>query len=237
MKSIKKAFTLIELLVVVAIIAVLVSMLLPALAAARESARRAVCGSNQKQLGMAILAYEADYGWVAGGSHDWQPTAFQDQSPAGRLNLAFYYPTYFSDPKIIWCPSDLVGIPSYISEFAKRYAALGNAKAGAWVTWSVPGNISIASNYAFFAEGSGSFYHKMWQYRKLQNMTCFLMDNFVALWGVAEYNAAHKKGWNVLYADGSARFIDAHVIANYPLVSSSNYWDNTNVWPEIAKKY
>jgi hypothetical protein len=27
------------------------------------------------------------------------------------------------------------------------------------------------------------------------------------------------------------------VIATYPLVSSNNYWDNTNVWPEIAKKY
>ena len=88
----KTGFTLIELLVVIAIIAMLASLLLPALVTAREFGRKIKCVSNLRQIGMAALMYAADNG-------DYLP--FVDQTQVWDVLL----PTYV-DSRITDCPSD-----------------------------------------------------------------------------------------------------------------------------------
>lgn len=128
----RHAFTLLELLIVISIIALLISILLPALSRAREISNRTVCGSNMRQLGVAFLNYAQDFnGWFPvkpkfndpnpriqdlatvqhGATPDWGPNfagMIRDIVERRHTREDADFPLYLPAPKIMLCPSDKV---------------------------------------------------------------------------------------------------------------------------------
>jgi prepilin-type N-terminal cleavage/methylation domain-containing protein len=135
-----RAFTLIELLVVIAIIAILAALLLPALASAKEKAKRTACKSNMRQAMITVHMY----------ANDWQdlvPDGRDNQNPpqwhAIRINYVTYtnLVQYTGNVKIMDCPNFTYGNLSRFSPtygYLVGYAYLGNALGTANLTkWPV----------------------------------------------------------------------------------------------------
>jgi len=91
MKLVARGFTLVELLVVIAIIGVLIALLLPAIQAAREAARRTQCANNLKQIGVAVLSHESAQGHFPTGGWGWTWIGDPDRGYGARQPGGWIY--------------------------------------------------------------------------------------------------------------------------------------------------
>ena len=183
----RAAFTLIELLVVIAIIAILASLLLPALARAKDSTRTTICRSNFRQLMLVVTTYSMDFNGGIPRFHKWLFTKPND------LTTGWLYP-YLKSKPVYLCPTDRLELAR------KRIAGTPGA---------VPANSPIRRDFSYAMNCSLCHVSNFFAFLE-PSKTLLFMEGTMGpneYTGMAAPNGGtppayrHKKRANVMFAD------------------------------------
>lgn len=228
----RNGFTLIELLVVISIIALLLSIMLPSLRFAREMARRTVCATRMKQIGVMTRMYAHDNDdklmprRTLGGADEnginfvhWLRWFRVDND---YWNLGFLWSNGYTggNGKEFYCPT-----PTEIEVYKYENYAVPS-----WPTnWWPGGNNADGVRISYFynpetvVTSAGRYYRKYEMLSKGGSNRILLADLMIP------QKITHIKGWNMMYGDGSVRFsIDTDAQKEIKLLTDDTDFDRFN---------
>jgi prepilin-type N-terminal cleavage/methylation domain-containing protein len=236
----KKAFTLVELLVVIGIIALLISILLPALTRARESANKAACLSNLRSIGQMFAIYAAE-------NRTQIPLGTNSDSYQGAYFIAvgappdvrwpswgvLYKANLLKTPKYLYCPSEVRDYHKFNSgpdNLWKPEDPTGNLNGGLragyllrpcdanyrpvlWRTSGTPAPPVDNKNYPDVAPGVADPRAPYKPYPRLSQMkrAALTADIFST---PVRLTQRHRSGVNIGYSDGSAVWVERKAFTN-----------------------
>lgn len=205
----RHGFTLIELLVVISIIALLISILLPALTKARVLSRSVLCQTNLKQLAVWGMNYASAFKDVLphnGGQYFYEDLS--NSSWVTKLANDMYNGKTYSQGTVMHCPQAFITLRPYTTSGSSRFSSYGlsnwlggDLNTGYYASPVIPKVIHLTSSKFWWADCKAKFSSNVWSYDNRLDLIAGSSNRRPWPWDFTQLTS-HPGGTNFVYGDG-----------------------------------